>query len=277
MAPKIVFGHCFFSEDDVKLASLIPNIKDMELDSMESVLPLKSSDYTVKQEDDIIAIFQAERDSQFQALLSKALSWTSERSSQAGLELVSRSGRIYTLRKPSTWFRQLCENPEVREWLQEQIEDGNDVHFVVGLYTLFDASAAEGMALASTHAGNISVPVGEISGFPAQGSMDVGLSTSFKKERSSVYRFTAPGEQIFATRLKRVVFRFWKPHDLENIRLEKTSRWKMSSDNRGVEGDYSEVVEASLDDFHMEDEEYDDEEDLEEFTDDETHFYTLDG
>lgn len=257
MPPNIVLGRTFFSKDDVKLASLIPNIADMELDALDSALPLEGSDYTVREMNDNIAALKAEKGRDFQALLSKLLDLTSQRSTQAGMQLLARAGRIYTLKQPSSWFRRLCECIEVREWLQEQIEDGNDVHFVVGLHTLFDTTTAEGLALRSTHGGTLTAAVGGLTGLPINDYANIGVSASVNNNQATVHRYVAPGEQVFAIRLKKVVFRFLKPRDVCNARLGKTSRWEMSSDNRSGGEEFSEIVEASLD-GSLSDSEYDD-------------------
>ncbi|KAJ5675050.1 uncharacterized protein N7477_004984 [Penicillium maclennaniae] len=89
---------------------------------------------------------------------------------------------------PSAWFRRLCESTEVREWLKEQKEDGNDFHFVVGFHTLFDASTAEGLALTSTHGGNFSVALSELSTLPVHYFMDFGASATFKNNQAVMNR-----------------------------------------------------------------------------------------
>lgn len=259
----------------MKLASLIPNIADMELDALDSVLPLEGSDYTVKQMDNIIATLKAETNRDFRALLSKLLDLTSQRSTQAGLQLAARTGRIYTLKQPSSWFRRLCASTEVREWLQEQIEDGNDVHFVVGLHTLFDTTTAEELALKSTHGGTLTAAVGDLTGLPINDYANISVSASVKNNQATVHHYIAPGEQIFAIRLKKVVFRFLKPRDVDNAHLGKASRWKMSSDNRSNDEEFSEIVEASLD-GSFSGAEYDDEDEYAgEFTDDNAEFYVV--
>jgi hypothetical protein len=198
----------------------------------------------VREEEDCIGFFKARTDDGIQALLSQLVRWSSQRSRHADMQFEARAGRTYTLRKPTIWFRRLCEKTEVREWLQEQVENGNDVYFVVGLCTLFDAAVTLGTQLISEHSGHISVPAAEISGFPPDAA-DIGLSASHRKDYGSGHRCVASGEQIFAIRLKKVVFRFWAPGDLSSMRLGRNSHWRMASDNRDTEGD-SEIVEASL-------------------------------
>ena len=91
-----------------------------------------------------------------------------------------RSGRVYTLRKPAIWFDNICGNSEVQEWLQRQLEDGHEVNFVVGLYTLFDAATAEGLALTSKNCGNFLIPLDAISSVPCYPSINPGISANVR-------------------------------------------------------------------------------------------------
>lgn len=59
---------------------------------------------------------------------------------------------------------------------------------------------------------------------------------------------------MFAIELKTVVFPFLKPRDADNSHLEKAGLWRLSSDNRSAGGEFSGVVEASLDGFPSTDE-----------------------
>ncbi|KAL2839578.1 hypothetical protein BJX68DRAFT_247691 [Aspergillus pseudodeflectus] len=244
MAPQIILGHSFFSQEDVQLASLIPNINDIELDSLESVLPLQSDSFTIKDVDNFTGFFEDKADNTFQALLAQIASWASKRTKQENLSLTAHKGRIYTLRKPTLWFQQLCEQAQVRTWLQDQIEDGNDcVYFVVGLHTLFDAATSEGLALESGHGGGIAVPVSNI---PLEGIGSIELSASHERSRNKSRSCTVPGEQVFALRLKKVILRTWRTQDIANLRLSRHSHWIMASDNRSSGGDDAELLEAFL-------------------------------
>lgn len=275
MVRNIILGHCFLSEDDIKLASLIPNMHDKELDSLESSPPPGQGDFTVKKLDDAFSIFKDEKDHSFRAFLTEVLNLTSERSKQAGLNLTAQAGCIYTLRKPTAWFNQMCGDIEVQEWLQSQIEDGMDVHFVVGLHTLFDATTAEGLALSINHAGNLTAPLGGVPGATVNPLLEGGISAQTQRGQVSVNRCTAPGEQIFALRTKKLKFHFWQTKDVTSVRLAKNSQWTMCSDNRDSNEGFVEIVEASLEDCSDEDEEK--EQEFGWYTSDDTEFIMLDS
>lgn len=251
MSPQTVLGLSSFAREDIQLASLIPDIKDIDLDSLESVLPLQSDDFTVRDVHDFTSFFNGHSDSTFQAFLAQIARWTTQRATDANTTLTAHKGHIYTLRKPNLWFRRLCETEEVREWLQEQIEDGNDTaYFVIGLHTLFDAATSEGLALASENRGAISASIAD-SNLPlvaGSGAGQVGFSAGLERSGNTTRSCTLPGEQVFAVRLKRVILRTWRTQDVGKVQLEQHSHWVMASDNRAADEGDSEVLEAFLED-----------------------------
>lgn len=246
MSSQLVLGHGFFSQEDIQLASLIPNIEDMDIDSLESVLPLQEKDYTVKKRDNLAAGIQATDRTKFEAFLARIFNLNSHRSSQTNLDVIARTGNTYVLRQPTRWFNELCEKEEVQNWLQEQIEYGNQVYFVIGLYTIFDAAVSDNLEQVSKLNGGVSASVSDIAGLPVSPAVNVGLSASHERNRGTTHRCTLPGEQIYAVRLKKVVYRTWQTKDAKNARLAKHSHWKMASDNRSSAEESSEIVEVFL-------------------------------
>ncbi|KAL5342736.1 hypothetical protein BJX70DRAFT_355658 [Aspergillus crustosus] len=101
MPTQTILGHSFFSQDDVQLASLIPNIRDIDLDALDTVLPLQSRDFTIKNVDNPTGQFEAQTDSTFQAFLAQIARWTLKQSKQVNLSLRAQKGRVYTLRQPT--------------------------------------------------------------------------------------------------------------------------------------------------------------------------------
>jgi len=57
--------------EDIQLASLIPDIKDIDLDLLESVLPLESDNCTVRDVDDFTTVFSGYLDNTFQGFLPR--------------------------------------------------------------------------------------------------------------------------------------------------------------------------------------------------------------
>ncbi|PGH09863.1 hypothetical protein AJ79_05589 [Helicocarpus griseus UAMH5409] len=254
MSSHLVLPRRFLSAEVIQLASLVPNLKELDLDALEPPIRLGPADFTVDTREDYYAFLQSQADSKVQALLSRFLRLSSERMNGTDTQIAAQSGRIYTLRKPAVLFKQLCKEDAVREWLQEQIQDGMDVYFVIGLHTLINGSTEEGIHLTSQHSGQVTAPLGDVaSGLSVnvKKPLDAGLEFARGKNSQSAYHYVAPGERICSIRLKKVVFRYWEPHNADNARLNKNSFWKTVSNNRGDE--YAEVVEAWLEGMNEED------------------------
>jgi hypothetical protein len=93
MSPQIVLGHCFFSQEDVQLASLIPDIDDIDLDSLENVLLAESTDYTARNLEDVTTAIRAASSNNF---FPESLTGILQRSAHANLDLTAHN--VYTLK-----------------------------------------------------------------------------------------------------------------------------------------------------------------------------------
>lgn len=216
--------------EDFQLASLIPNINEPDLDNFHCPgLRLTPNDYTVKDMSDA-GMFRAPRAESTLALgFYRLMKYFPRNRGPTAFELSSGILLVYTLRQPKHIFRQMCENLEVREWLQEQIDD--EVYFVLGLHTLPDATGEKTERLLS-HESNQRVN----------------------------NKHLGPGETVIELRLKRVRFKYFDSQaEFEVARLEKRSCWKMIGDNRTTEQE-EEMVEAYLD-ASEDDGDYDEERD----------------
>ncbi|KMU79326.1 hypothetical protein CIHG_10312 [Coccidioides immitis H538.4] len=250
-----VLNDHFFSLEDVQLASLIPNIKDPELDALETPTQLTPKDYTVKVVRDYSAFLQRHMNARVQAFLSHVAQLSIGRTRSSDIRLSARLGRIYTLRKPTAVFNTLCKEEKVREWLQEQIESGSNVYLVIGLRTLFDTSTEEGARLAQHYAGQFSLPVEEFAaGMPIG---NVGASGRYEQGREAANRYVAPGEQIFGIRVKKLTFKFFEAREVDRMRLARNSVWMMADRSRAASHKDSEIVEAGLEGEESEDQDED--------------------
>lgn len=114
------------SLSDVKLGSFIPNIQEPDIDALS--LP-DNDQYSVK-------------------VVKRNWLCTTPAHIRSEAAPCPKTPTLHerTLGNASGLFKRLCEEEKVQAWLQEQMEHGNDVHFVVGLRTLPDPTASsEGM------------------------------------------------------------------------------------------------------------------------------------
>ncbi|GFF40866.1 hypothetical protein IFM51744_08936 [Aspergillus udagawae] len=249
MPSRLVLNDHFFSPEDIQLASLIPNIKDPELDALETPTPLMPTDYTVRVVRDYSSFLRCHSNARVQVFLSRIAQLSIGRKAPSDFFLSARFGRVYTLRKPKALFNTLCKEQKVREWLQEQIEDGSDVYLVIGLRTLFDTSTEEGAQLAQHYSGQFALPTEELAaGMSIGGTFNVGFSGGYEHGEKAINRCVAPGEQIFGIRVKKLTFKFFEEHEVDRMRLARNSVWKMAADSRAASDEDSEIVMAGLED-----------------------------
>ncbi|KAE8354411.1 hypothetical protein BDV28DRAFT_147142 [Aspergillus coremiiformis] len=202
MPPKPVFKTPFLSSEEIKLGNLIANIKEPELDAQECPWPLhKNKDYTVKRIHDMCAVAHT-KERRLTALVSRLSKTPEPPASGSNDEGPSRGGKIYTLRTPNEYFHNLRKDQGARKWLQEQIEArALEVYLVAGLATLSQAPPTRGCASNAT----------------------------------CEWKYPAWGEQIYAIRVMKVVFKFYQTNlfqtkSVGTAQLEKRSSWKVCSD-----------------------------------------------
>jgi hypothetical protein len=257
MPGQFVFSAPFLSSEEVKLGNLIPNIKDPELDSQECPWPLVlNQDYTIKPISDFYSFFKAEKDVKLSAFFTKLLQASGEKESANHSKLLSGHGNIHTLKQPKSFFRSLCRDPKTRKWLQEQIEEGMDVHLVVGFVTFIDARASDGASAGRSIKGQGVVPVTEAATGAPGNELDVKFAGEYRVSEVGGRGYLAPGEQIFGLRLKALRFKLFFPKSVSRAGLQKDTSWEMVSDlNRAASSEEAQWVEAFLDDDTGESEE----------------------
>ncbi|KAF5857854.1 hypothetical protein ETB97_005198 [Aspergillus alliaceus] len=248
MRDQYIFRAPFLSSQEIKLGNLIPNIKDPELDAQECPWPLVlNEDFTIKPIANFHSFFRSEKDVRLAGFLTSLLKASGQHQSANSDEFASTWGNIHTLKQPNLFFKSLCKDQGVRQWLQEQIEDGMDVHLVVGFVTFLDARSAGSSGSKDAFQGQGVIPVTQAlsSGFPSD-ALDVKLRGGYQADSLGGRSYCAPGEQIFALRVKKLAFKFYRSKNVANAKLEKDTSWEMVSYNRAATGNESEWVVAYL-------------------------------
>ncbi|KAF7116145.1 hypothetical protein CNMCM5793_004165 [Aspergillus hiratsukae] len=246
MRDQYIFRAPFLSSQEIKLGNLIPNIKDPELDAQECPWSLiLNKDFTIKTIANFHSFFRAEKDVRLAGFLTSLLKASGLHKTANSDEFASARGNIHTLKQPNLFFKSLCQDQGVRKWLQEQIEDGMDVHVVVGFVTFLDAKSAGTSGTTDAFQGQGVIPVTQAlsSGFPSD-ALDIKLAGGYQAKSLAGRSYFAPGEQIFALRIKKLAFKFYRSKNVANAKLEKDTSWEMISDNRAATGNESEWVEA---------------------------------
>ncbi|KAI9671219.1 MAG: hypothetical protein M1817_003726 [Caeruleum heppii] len=216
------------SFEEFRLASLIPNIKEPDVDAFRDVL-VRTDDMIVKER----SSSQIARSPLRRAAVEKVSSLFQRRAQSP-----PRQFRTRTLLQPTAIFNELCQTQKAKQWIQGQFEEDNhkNIHFLVGYDTLLHDDATDGSqslgSLSESAAGGH--PKRSSSGGPERGRQ-VGPQRPHAKE------------EMFALRLRKAKFNIY--HDKATaMRLAKNSYWMQMPDNRAGDDDDddAEWVEASL-------------------------------
>ena len=152
-------------------------------------------------------------------------------------------------------FKDACTSPVTRKWIEDAIEDGQDIYFIVGFRTFVDPSASESVSNLNIKGGEVQVPTSEVvqanvPGLLLGGVLDPGVSGSTFTARQNIRSFASEGEMIYAVQYCKVKFKWYSSQKLETGSLGKTRwrvHWGVRASDESLEDD---VVEAAVEEDH---------------------------
>ncbi|KAI5776527.1 hypothetical protein EDC01DRAFT_451634 [Geopyxis carbonaria] len=214
MSSNTIILRSIISEPSIRLGRLTLNADSPSQDFFDPpTTPTPSVDYHLNFTENIARNSSRGLRSRIIALLAASVSNISETSVEA------QKSATHSLKNSREYFKAACASPEVRKWLQFAFEDNEDVFLVVGYQTVYDAVVRE--KVRSGMQGN----VGE------SALAEAAVDRAYARERS----YDVPGESVYAVQYRKIVFRWWDSRKLQNARLEKNNRWKVSPGVRGAE------------------------------------------
>jgi len=244
MTDRSIFSTRFFAIDEIRLGNLIPNIRQPDLNNFQSSVPLKDDVFTVKEVEDCLESSKSKGSYGLGLFLTPLFTQSFNHSHSEDASLVARRGRMYTLNQATATFRELCGDDKAKRWLEEQIAEANDVYFVIGLDTLFEAEKHGGREDTADSSGQLAITISEAAGIPLGGATNVGSTAERGQSSGTRWAFRAPGENIYGVRMQKVVFDFWKK-TVESAKLGRGEYWYTVSESRGGEQE-GEFVQAFL-------------------------------
>ncbi|KAE9365573.1 hypothetical protein N431DRAFT_431012 [Stipitochalara longipes BDJ] len=159
-------------------------------------------------------------------------------------------GMQYELKDATRWFKKLCADTEVQEWIQKRARARKDMFLVTGYRTFSDARITHTAKHGRGIGGNVTVPADAIAsaagtGIPISLGMDVGMEGKIEKSRKVEGEYTAPGEQIYAIQYRRVEVGWFSSSSVDAASLEEKVNWEDVFTNMGEENE-NDMVEAEL-------------------------------
>jgi hypothetical protein len=254
MTVKYTLSNIPYTLDDIKLGSLVPNKARPNQDAFGPTQNLNLKiDFTWRNQKNFSFLQNLKQEGFLRLQVAKLFSFSGDGSNSTNKELWSREGRIYELTQPKKLFRQLCQSEEAKRWLIQIHDEGEDIHFVVGYRTFFDATEADETSKLSRLEGKLNVPAGELASSGARmaiggDSPDIEISGGHSSKLYEGESFEIPGERIFAICFRKVLFNWFLPKDVDSVHLGKENYWVVTSVKRGDTGDGEMMVEVDLDD-----------------------------
>jgi hypothetical protein len=170
------------------------------------------------------------------------------------------SSALYELKQWDTIFKKACGMEETRRWVEDCIESGKPIYFIVGFRTFFNPSIAELSTSRSSIVGEVRLPILAVAAANAPGIqlgnvLDPGVSREVGKQKGLWRRSESEGEMVYAVQYCRVGFRWFNSRKVEKASLGD-GKWKISWGVRSKEEiEEDDVIEALLEEGFGEDEE----------------------
>ncbi len=195
-------------------------------------------------------------DSGFASSLTSLVSAVFSKRAKSKLHMVADRVLTSILDNSESWFKEATKLPTTQSWIEQQIDQGNDVYMIVGFHSVTNAhivqeshhdTAADGQmqlpaALAFAAAGAV-VPVGDTLDLSVRGHRQVLGETQSQ--------FRVIGDQICALQYRKLRHAWLSTKRVDKTRLSKpwwssVERWR---DEEEGEDDVIEVELVQLDDL----------------------------
>ncbi|KAJ5820531.1 hypothetical protein N7474_006122 [Penicillium riverlandense] len=251
----------FLSSESIRLGRFVRNIDEPQQDFLDPDCNVPLTSVIVKPHLHFEGVQHNAKDKSFTAMLTSLVSTSRTKRNDAYTQISTDQVITYQLSNSGSWFKSAVKSEAVHGWLNESIEQGDDIYVVVGYHTMRDARIIEGVANSADTSAWLKLPVGEALatagvGMPLGSVADPAVEAQNFHQEAVQRRFVAVGEQVCAVQYRKVRFKWFSSRDLDKTSLEKNSRWKVYWNVRGQEIGTNDVVEADLqDELELEDHE----------------------
>jgi hypothetical protein len=258
MAPTslTVLHSAFLSLTGVALGRLVTDISNPSQDFWpESKTPLSPDEVDLRPFDNLKSQMNDNSNAALKTRLTRFVSGEISTADKSSFDLVSSKANVYSLLQPRRYFLQLCAEDKTKKWIEDTLKDC-PIFLVVGLMTVLQASISRDDNSSRQMSTSISVPVTDIvtsgasTALPSMlggDALDVGASASIGRTTSVNSSLIAPGERVIGVQYRKVKFRMFSSHKIENSYLDSKNpnRWQMFTG--GDRGESDDIIEADVD------------------------------
>lgn len=202
------------------------------------------------------------KSSKLRSYLTDAVSSFGQNRGTVVTRLGTASATTNELKNSGTWFKEACKDDDTRAWIEETINEGENLYLVVGTLVVREATLLKVSEVRTTTGLGVEMSVNPVANGIASINTMMGLTSGVQFTNETAYGhmtvFEAPGDKVVAVRYRKVRHAFYCSRSVDHLSLEGGSRWKSDFEWRGGEEDEEDMLEVNLDgaeDLGIEDDE----------------------
>jgi hypothetical protein len=236
--------------DNVKLGSLIPTFQNPTQEAVAPLVPTAEDFHTAPQTNyrSLVKHYGNTALSPHLAVFGIDIS----KDNDVEVVIEATRGVKYELKDPQQWFKQLCTDVRVQEWIQRRARMRKDIFLITGYRTFNNARTTTKAKHGREVGGKVDVPVDAIvaataAALPISLGMDVGGEVKVDKSTTVEEEYTSPGEQIYSVQYRRVNVSWFKSSSKDPVSLDDIDKafWKDVITTMGEEKE-ADMVKAEL-------------------------------
>lgn len=248
MVANVLVQQFLVNRESVQLGRFVVSVEELEEEYHDPPCD-PPAECTVTTQTKYKVSQQTDADSDFTAALTRLVSASRSKRSKTSTQVTSDKVTTYKLNQLGTWFQRSIKLEATRKWMEQVIDQGDDIYLVTGFHTLHDARIVEDVAIGGHIGGHAQIPLSAAlvaSGVlvPFGDTIDPSVSVKQTHDQGTRRTYTAPGEKICAIQYRRVRYRWFSSRELDKSYLDKRNVWKAYTTLRGKGVD--DVLEVEL-------------------------------
>lgn len=260
MAGKVLLRTSLLPREAVSLGRLVVDINNPQRRYHDPSLG-EATTSTVQVDEGVQETGQQFENKQVKAALSKLLALFSTEPNAHAYQVKAVLSLNYTLNQWEEVFREICALESTRRWLEDVIQDGRDVYFIVGYRTFVDPVTSHDTQLGRGTGMSFQLPLSKVAeanlpGIGLGGALNASVTHSQERNGFASRSSSTNGECVYAVQYCKLRFKWFTSRKV-NSSLLGENKWRIYIGVRGEEEEDDEIeddiVEAVLeDDWHEE-------------------------
>lgn len=231
--------------EEIQLGRLVRNAREpnQEFHDPFSNRP-RPSDIAVNTIRNWQAVHAKRKSTKLGSYLSDAVSAFGQKRSTAVTRLDAVSATTNELKNSGTWFKEACTDADTRLWIEDTIDENENVYLIVGTLVVRGATLSKTSEARTTTGLGVEAAVNPVNNNSM--SLAVGVQVTNETSYGHMTVFEAPGDNVVAVRYRKVKHRFYRS-SVDHVSLEGGSRWKSDFEWRGEDENEEDTLEVTLD------------------------------